>query len=145
MKLIRKFCFASAAALLAAAPAVAGQFTVESGKTKPLRLSGEAASIVVGNPNVADVAVHSGQLLFVSGKTFGTTNLMVFDKNGAVLYSADVVVTTNTANLVTVNRAGSNFTYDCAPDCRPSISVGDDEEHFGRSASQLKQQQSLGE
>lgn len=143
MSTISKFGLALVAAAFVTAPAVAGQFTVESGKSKPLRLKEDAASIVVGNPNVADVAVHNGKLLFVSGKSFGTTNLMIFNKAGNLLYSADVVVTTNTANLVTVNRAGSSFTYDCAPECRPSVSIGDDEEHFGRSVGQIKQQQQL--
>ncbi|MEM8617149.1 MAG: pilus assembly protein N-terminal domain-containing protein [Pseudomonadota bacterium] len=98
--------------------AQAGQFMVEYGKTKPLRLAGEAGSIVVGNPEIADVAVHDKNLLFITGKTYGTTNLMVFDQHGKSVYVADVVVTTNGSNLVTVNRAGIDFTYNCAPNCR---------------------------
>lgn len=135
----------SCAALLMSASALAGQFTVESGKTKPLRLTGDAASIVIGNPNVADVAVHNGKLLFVSGKSFGTTNLIIFDKAGRTIYSADIVVTTNTANLVTVNRAGNNFSLDCAPSCKPTVSIGDNNDHFTMTAQQLEQLQDLSE
>lgn len=127
------------------AVAHAGQFTVEAGKTKPLKLKAEADSVVIGNPNVADVAVHDSKLLFISGKSFGTTNLIVFDKNAKTLFSADIVVTTNSANLVTVNRAGSNFTYDCAPECRPSPAIGDNEDHFGRVIGQMDQQKGLSE
>ncbi len=145
MKIITKIGAMTTAALLMAASASAGQFTIESGKTKPLRLKTEAASIVIGNPNIADVAVHDGQLLFVSGKTFGTTNLLIFDADGKTIYSADIVVTTNTANLVTINRAGENFTYDCAPTCRAGLSVGDSSTHFNQTFNQQLQQKELSE
>lgn len=145
MTIISKFFAASAATLCISVSAFAGHFTVESGKTKPLRLETEATSIVVGNPNVADVAVHNGKLIFISGKAFGTTNLMIFDKAGNTIYSSDIVVTTNTANLVTVNRAGNNFTYDCAPACRSGLSVGDDQNHYQNTRSQMQQQSQLAE
>ena len=143
MTILSKFGAATGAALFLSASAYAGQFTIEAGKTKPLRLKSEAASVVVGNPNIADVAVHDETLLFVSGKTFGTTNLLIFDKDGKTIFSADVVVTTNTANLVTVNRAGENYTYDCAPNCRAGLSVGDDPGHYSQTMNQMRQQQEL--
>jgi hypothetical protein len=39
-------------------PAVAGPLTVEANKTVPVKLKGTAASVVLGNRNIADVAVH---------------------------------------------------------------------------------------
>lgn len=142
---LKKFAAFSLSTLLLAGTALAGQFTVESGDTKTLRLSKEAASVVIGNQNIADVAVANSQLLLISGKIFGTTNLIVLDKDGKTIYAADVVVTTNTANLVTVNRAGSNFSYDCAPDCRAGLVVGDDAGHYNTVYGQVEQQQRLNE
>ncbi|MDJ0922154.1 MAG: pilus assembly protein N-terminal domain-containing protein [Henriciella sp.] len=131
------------ASLAVAGIAHAGQFTVEAGKSKPLRIKGEAASVVIGNPNIADIGVHDEHLLFISGKTFGTTNLLIFDKDGKTLYAADLVVTTNTSNLVTVNRAGRDFSYDCSPTCRAGLSIGDDPGHYGEVFNQLLQQKEL--
>lgn len=145
MTSFQKLAALSVSALLLASSAVAGQFTVESGKTKPLRLNTDAASVVIGNPNIADVAVANGKLLFVSGKVFGTTNLLIFDAEGHTIYSADVVVTTNTANLVTVNRAGASYSYDCAPDCRAGLAVGDSDDHFQSVYNQMDQQKDLSE
>lgn len=125
--------------------AAAGQITVESGKTKPLKLKTNADSIVIGNPNIADVAVHNDTLLFVSGKSYGTTNLMIFDIEGNTILSSNVVVTANTSTWVSVNRAGANFTYDCAPRCRPTMSPGDDDGHFGSVAEQVQAQTELNE
>lgn len=145
MNISAKFSIASLSALIVCAAASAQQFTVETGKTKPLKLKQTAGSVVLGNPNVADVAVHSENMLFISGKTFGTTNLIVFDSEGETIYSANIVVTTNTANMVSVNRAGANFTYDCAPACRPGLSIGDDEGHYNQIYTQMEQQRELSE
>lgn len=142
---LKKFISFSLASLLMAGAAFASQFTVESGDTKILRLKKDAASVVIGNQNIADVAVANSQLLLISGKVFGTTNLIVFDSEGQTIYTADIVVTTSTANLVTVNRAGSNFSYDCTPDCRPGLAVGDNTTHFNTIYGQIEQQKQLNE
>ncbi len=134
-----------AAALCISLAAHAGQFTVETGKTKPLRLSKDAASVVLGNQNVADVAVHDRNLLLVTGKSFGATNLLVFDKDGNTIFAADLVVTTNSANLVTINKAGSNFSFNCSPVCKESAQMGDDQGHFNKVLGQLEAQKQLNE
>lgn len=115
---LTRFLTASAMACLIAAPAFADSFSVDAGKTKPLRLSGSAGSVVVGNPDVADVAVHTDQLLFISGKIPGSTNLLIFDKQGRMLYSADLLVAPANENTVTITRAGIDQTYDCTPNCK---------------------------
>lgn len=101
--------------------AFAGQLTVEINKTKPLTVSGQPSSIVLGNPAVADVTVTEANKLFVTGKAFGTTNLIIYNMDGRQIYSADVVVTTNSSNLVSVVRAGSAEVVDCSPNCGPVI------------------------
>lgn len=143
MKFSARACAFALAGLAIVLPATAEPLAVEANKTVPVRLKGAAASVVLGNRNIADVAVHDDQLIFVTGKTFGTTNLMVFDRNGKQIYSNDVVVTVNSANLVTVNRSGSNFTYDCAPTCRSVLSTGDDSEYFDALMKQQRDTQSL--
>ena len=143
-------CFPKVSAVLAAgalfaAPAIAQQYSVESGTTKPVRLSKAASSVVIGNQNVADVAVADPRLLLLTGKTFGTTNLLVFDDQNNLIVSADVTVTANTATLVTVNRGGSQFTYDCGGDCRDAPMIGDNQEHFSKALTQAEQTKQLTE
>ena len=123
-------------------------FTVEANKTKQLKVRGIADSVVIGDPRVADVGVHSvqgGNLIFITGRSFGTTNLLVFDAQGKQLYSGDIAVTTNTSNLVSVNRAGATNTYDCAPRCRSVLAIGDDFEYFTGVAQQNDTLQELNE
>lgn len=132
-----------ALAVTLSSAASADQLFVEASKTVPIQINGVAASIVIGNKNIADVAVHNEHLLFVTGKSYGTTNLLVYDKSGREIYSSDVLVTTNSASLVTINRAGQSFTYDCSPSCRSVLSIGDDPEHFSALIDQQLQSQTL--
>lgn len=123
--------------------AQAGHVTVEAGKAKAIKLSTKAESVIIGNPNIADVAVHDDKLLFVTGKSFGTTNLMIFDSEGNTIHSSDVVVTANATTWVSIKRAGANFTYDCSPSCRPTLSAGDDNDHYENVGEQLLLQKEL--
>ena len=50
-----------------------------------MRLPEKVSTIVVGNPLIADVAVQSGGLVVVTGKGYGSTNLIVLDRAGTVL------------------------------------------------------------
>ena len=140
---ILKTAISAGAALLVACAAQAGHITVEAGKAKAIKLNTNAESVIIGNPNIADVAVHDDKLLFVTGKSFGTTNLMIFDSKGNTIHSSDVVVTANTATWVSVKRAGANFTYDCAPACRPTLSAGYDSGHYDNVGEQLLMQKEL--
>ena len=68
---------------------------------------------------------------------------MIFDKSGKQIMSSDVVVTANASNLVTINRSGATFTYDCAPECRSVTSAGDEENYFGQVMSQQQSLQNM--
>ena len=63
-------------------------FSVELNKTKVLRLPQAASAVLVGNPNIADVSVHSANTLFLVGRGFGETNLIVLDANGNEMMDA---------------------------------------------------------
>ena len=143
MKQLSKLAMFGGLAVLMTATAQARQITVETGKASAIKLTTNADSVIIGNPNIADVAVHDDTLLFVTGKSFGTTNLMIFDKNGNTLVSSDVVVTANSATWVSVKRGGDNFTYDCAPSCRPTLATGDEQQHYANVGEQLLLQKEL--
>ena len=62
-------------------------YTVELNKTEILRLPSAAGSVIIGNPKIADVTVHSSDLLFVVGRGYGETNLIILDSNGNTMLS----------------------------------------------------------
>jgi len=141
MKRLAKACAALTGVVLLAGTAFAdhtSEIRIEANKSKALRLKGKAAAIVVGNPNFADVAVHNEHLIFITGKTYGTTNVLVFDEAGRQLYSGDIVVTNSASDLLVVNRAGSLNTYDCAGNCREILATGDEDGYFQSLSEQME-------
>lgn len=111
-------------------PAHAGgsqSYTVELNKTEIVRLPGAAASIVVGNPKIADVTVQSSDMIFVVGRGYGETNLIILDANGNTMMNADLhVVNTLPQNGVRLYNGKSRETYSCIPYCGPSPVLGDE-------------------
>jgi len=141
MKRLAKACAALTGAVLLAGAAFAdhsGTIKIEANKSKALRLKGAAAAIVVGNPNFADVAVHNEHLIFITGKTYGTTNVLVFDEAGRQIYAGDIVVTNSASDLLVINRAGQMNTYDCAGTCREILATGDEDGYFESLADQME-------
>ena len=89
-----------------------------------IRLPGEARAIVVGNPAIADATIVDPQTLVITGRSFGTTNLIVLDVNGAIMTQEMFTVQSSLAQ-VTVYRRSIRETYSCTPVCQPTLNVGD--------------------
>lgn len=116
---------ASAAFSLAALGALAGAAAAEDlhvgvNQARPLRLSAPAEGVAVGNPNIAAVSVQNDQLLFITGRSYGATNLVILGANGRVLYNGRVIVGDGDTNSVTLTRGSETTRLDCTPTCRPS-------------------------
>lgn len=102
--------------------------TVEFNKTHVMRLSAPAGAVVIGNPKIADVSVHSDNTLFVFGRGFGQTDILILDSAGNMLVHTDInVVEATTQGTVRVIAPGAgNETYNCSPYCRPAPGFADD-------------------
>jgi len=90
-----------------------------------MKLPERAATVVVGNPLIADLAIQPGGLAVVTGKGFGATNFIVLDHSGAVLSEKIVEVTGPTEPIVVVYRGITRQTYSCVAECEPRITLGD--------------------
>ena len=101
-----------------------------------MKLPEKVTTIVIGNPAIADVTVQSGGLAVVTGKGYGTTNLIALDRAGAVLMDRSIVVRGASKNTVSVYRGMGRETYSCAPDCERRITLGDSPDFFTAAAAQ---------
>src|SRR6185503_10137250 len=113
---------------------------VKYDQSQLLRLPKPAAEIIIGNPSIADVAVQSGNLLVVTGKTFGITNIIALDAERNVIQDQRVLVRRDEGKVVNLLRGTERQSYNCTPQCNPSITIGDEQKYFDaiRSASQNK-------
>lgn len=116
--------------------------TLLTDRTQLLALSGNPATVVVGNPSIADVTIQ-GQQVFLHGRAFGTTNIIIMDAAGAILSDFEVTVMKGGSNDVAVWKAGSRYSYVCAPDCEATFHVGDNPGNFGTVTDQAKQKVNL--
>jgi len=113
---------------------------VELNKTQILRLPTSASAVVIGNPAIADVSVHSVDTLFIVGRGFGETNLIVLGPNGETIVNADVnVLQKLSTNGVRVYNRSARQTYNCANNCQPSPVLGDDPEYIESFTSETAQ------
>jgi len=101
-----------------------------------MKLPDKVSTIVVGNPLIADVAVQSGGLVVVTGKGFGTTNLILLDRAGALLMERSIVVRGPTGPTVRIYRGVNRETYSCTPDCERRITLGDSVDYFAATIGQ---------
>ena len=101
-----------------ATSALAAPFTVPLDQSRKLSFPGFAASVVVGNPDIADVNVVNEQTILVVGKRQGVTNVVIMDRAGRTLFNREILVATADASAVTINRAGVPVTYACGAGCQ---------------------------
>lgn len=113
-------------ALGAATPALAQSrpLSVEIDHTARLNLRGAASSVVVGNPQIADVTVVDEHTLFISGRGFGVTEVVVLDGMGRTIYQSEVVVSAPSSGQVRVWRGSTVTDMACSTTCAPALRGG---------------------
>jgi Pilus formation protein N terminal region len=121
----------------ASAPARADTVTVRVDQAHLLKLPDRVATVIIGNPLIADATLQSGGILVVTGKGYGATNLMALDRDGRVIMSKFVrVLGPSSRELVVVYRGVERETYSCAPQCQPRITLGDSSPYFNATLAQ---------
>lgn len=115
--------------------ALAEVFSVILDQAKLMRLPDRVSTIIIGNPSIADGTLQSGGFLVVTGKGYGTTNLMALDSKGNVLAEHTVTVSAPTHGL-TVYRGAERETLSCAPNCQRTLVPGDSSAAFDAVVSQ---------
>ncbi|HRO03611.1 MAG TPA: pilus assembly protein N-terminal domain-containing protein [Terricaulis sp.] len=116
---------AAAVSAALASPASARDIRVALDQAFPIRLSEAAEGVAIGNPSIAGVSVQNERFLFVTGRSYGSTNLVVIGQGGRVLYSGRIQVIPDETDVVVVTRAGETSRLECAPVCRPRPDIGD--------------------
>lgn len=112
---------ANAGAALASGP---GAMTVDLNESRRVMLAGAAATVVVGDPSVADVAMVDSHSVIVIGRGYGSTQLIVTDRNGHALLASQVTVVSPNNGRVTLTRGLESTEFNCAgARCHPLAAV----------------------
>src|SRR5256886_7564127 len=105
-------------------------------QAKLVKLPAKVATIVVGNPLIADVALQSGGVIVVTGKGYGATNFIAMDRTGEVLVDRQIQVQGPTDQLVTIYRGVERESYSCIPICQRRVTLGDGDNYFRAAIDQ---------
>ncbi|MDO9412953.1 MAG: pilus assembly protein N-terminal domain-containing protein [Pseudolabrys sp.] len=117
---------------LYAEPAHAEDVTVSVDEARIMKLPDRVATIVIGNPLIADAALQGGGVLVLTGKGFGSTNMLALDRAGKVVMDTTIqVVGPASRDLVVVYKGIDRESYSCAPECEKRLTLGDSQAFFG--------------
>lgn len=91
-----------------------------------LRLDRPVSKVIIGNAEVADATVADAKTIVLTGRSFGTTNLVLLDVDGNAIVDERILVSIDEGNTVRVFRQTSRSVLSCTPNC---------EEHATRAKS----------
>jgi Flp pilus assembly secretin CpaC len=101
--------------------------SVKVNMARILKINAPAATVIIGNPGVADVTIQDPQTLILTGKSYGETTLIVLDSQGvAIADTLLTVVQPHGADSITMYQGQARNTLDCQPICQPTVMLGDD-------------------
>ncbi|MCB1476065.1 MAG: pilus assembly protein N-terminal domain-containing protein [Rhodobiaceae bacterium] len=126
------------AGTLFAAPAMAESLVVSVDRATIMRLDQPAATIIIGNPAIADASVQNREMLIVTGKAYGSTNLIVLDGQGQVISESTIYVQAVQDGAVTVQRGMDKVSLACTPNCERVLAIGDSSDAFSAVGSQME-------
>lgn len=136
---------ALATALVSPAPAGADMLAVTLDQAQVVRLPDRVATIVVGNPSIADVSVQPGGVMVITGRGYGATNIIVLDRAGHTLMEQAVQVYGQSDSMIVVYRGVERESYNCMPTCERRLVLGDSQAYFDLNAGQISVRNAIGQ
>ena len=122
-----------AALALDVSRAQADDLIVRYDQSQLVRLPRPVAEIIIGNPAIADVTVQGGNLLVITGKSFGLTNIIALDADKNIIQDQRVMVERDEHMVLNLHKGTARQTYSCTPNCAPMVTAGDDPDFFGKT------------
>lgn len=93
-------------------------------QARVLRLDRPVAKVIVGNSEVADATVADAKTIVLTGRSFGTTNLVLLDKDGNAIADERVLVSIDEGNTVRVFKQTERTVLSCTPNCEQHAQTG---------------------
>jgi hypothetical protein len=75
-------------------------------------------------------------MVVVTGKGYGSTNMIAMDRAGGILADRSIQVEGPNDKLVTVFRGLERESYSCTPACQRRVTLGDGQNYFTQTLGQ---------
>jgi Flp pilus assembly secretin CpaC len=103
--------------LSTAASAAEEMLNVYMNHARVLKLDRAVSKVIIGNSEVADATVADAKTIVLTGRSFGTTNLVVLDIDGNAIIDERILVSIDEGNTVRVFRQTIRSVLSCTPNC----------------------------
>jgi len=101
---------------------------VSMNHARVLRLDRAVSKVIVGNSKVADATVADATTIVLTGRSFGTTNLVLLDADGNPIVDERILVSIDEGNTVRVFRQTERTVLSCTPNCEQHSQNSGDKE-----------------
>jgi Flp pilus assembly secretin CpaC len=116
------------AAMVSAAPAAYAQdegiLRVYMNSARVLKLDRPVSKVIVGNAEVADATVADSRTIVLTGRSYGTTNLVLLDADGNAIVDERILVSIDEASTVRVFKSTQRTVLSCTPNCEEHAQTG---------------------
>ncbi len=117
-----------ALAMLSPAPAVQaedeGILRVYMNSARVLKLDRPVSKVIVGNSQVADATVADARTIVLTGRSYGTTNLVLLDADGNAIVDERILVSIDESSTVRVFKSTERTVLSCTPNCEEHATTG---------------------
>jgi Flp pilus assembly secretin CpaC len=86
---------------------------------KVLSFNRPARTIIIGNPAIVDGTLSDEETIVLTGKSVGTTNMIVLGESGREIANLVVSVVANSNNLMSVYHGNTRQVFSCTGPCNP--------------------------
>ncbi|SDA95931.1 pilus assembly protein N-terminal domain-containing protein [Sinorhizobium sp. NFACC03] len=111
------FAFVIASLPVVAAAAENDMMRVYMDHARVLKLDRPVSKVIIGNADVADATVADARTIVITGRNFGTTNLVILDQDGNAIVDERILVSIDEGNTVRVYKQTSRTVLSCTPNC----------------------------
>ncbi|MBB5533473.1 pilus assembly protein N-terminal domain-containing protein [Rhizobium giardinii] len=99
------------------ADAAEAMLNVYMNHARVLKLDRPVSKVIIGNSEVADATVADAKTIVLTGRSFGTTNLVILDIDGNAMVDERILVSIDEGNTVRVFKQTIRSVLSCTPNC----------------------------
>ena len=118
------FAWVIAAFIASTASAQEDMLRVYMDHARVLKLDRPVSKVIVGNAKVADATVADSKTIVLTGRAFGTTNIVLLDTDGNAILDERSLVSIDEGNTVRVYRQTERSVLSCTPNCEQHSQQG---------------------
>lgn len=82
-----------------------------------LKLDRSVSRVIIGSAEIADATVADERTIVLTGKSVGTTNIVILDANDNPIVDQRILVSTDEGNTLRVYRSTARAILTCTPSC----------------------------